>query len=159
MDSYAHSVLLTLRKELLMKILLAIDDSKFSEAAVQAVIAHHKLQGLEVRVLHAAEPPIVMMTPEFAEYIPPTESPEAATALVGRAAGALRSAGVNVATAIVQGDPKSIILDDAKAWGADLIVLGSHGRKGLERFMLGSVSESVLRHAHCSVEIIRLPAK
>ncbi len=42
-----------------MKILLAIDDSKFSEAAVQAVIAHHKLQGLEVRVLHAAEPPIV----------------------------------------------------------------------------------------------------
>jgi len=142
-----------------MKILLAIDDSKFSEAAVRAVIAHHKLQGLEVRVLHAAEPSIVMMTPEFAEYIPPTESSEAATALVGRAAGALRSTGVKVATAIVQGDPKSIILDDAKAWGSDLIVLGSHGRKGLERFMLGSVSESVLRHAHCSVEIIRLPAK
>ncbi len=99
------------------------------------------------------------MYAESTAYMPPIESPEAAKSLVARAERALRSAGVNVATAIVQGDPKSIILDDAKAWGADLIVLASHGRKGLERFMLGSVSEAVLRHAHCSVEIIRLPAK
>jgi len=142
-----------------MKILLAIDDSKFSEAAVQAVIARHKLQGLEVRVLHAAEPPTLFTAPEMAEYIPPKESAEEAKALVAKAAGALRSADVNVATAIVQGDPKSVILDDAKAWGADLIVLGSHGRKGLEQFLVGSVSAAVLRHAHCSVEIVRLPPK
>jgi nucleotide-binding universal stress UspA family protein len=142
-----------------MKILLAIDDSKFSEAATQAVIAHHKLQGLEVRVLHAAEPPTLFTAPEMAEYIPPEESAEEAKALVAKTAGALRSAGVNVTTAVVQGDPKSIILDEAKAWGADLIVLGSHGRKGLEHFLVGSVSEAVLRHAHCSVEIVRLPRK
>jgi nucleotide-binding universal stress UspA family protein len=142
-----------------MKILLAIDDSKFSEAAAQAVIAHHKLQGLELRVLHAAEPPTLFEAPEMAEYIPPRESAEEANALVAKAAGALRSAGVNVTTAVVQGDPKSVIIDDAKAWGADLIVLGSRGRKGLERFLLGSVSETVLRHAHCSVEIVRLPPK
>lgn len=142
-----------------MKILLAIDDSKFSEAAVQAVIARHKLQGLEVRVLHAAEPPTLFSAPEMAEYIPPKESAEEAKALVAKAAGVLRSAGVNVATAVVQGDPKSVVLDDAKAWGADLIVLGSHGRKGLEQFLVGSVSAAVLRHAHCSVEIVRLPPK
>ncbi len=142
-----------------MKLLLAIDNSKYSDAAVQSVIAHRKLQGLEVRVLHAAEAPIVLMTPELTEYIPATESAEEAKALVAKAADALRSAGASVTTAVAQGDPKSIILDDAKAWGADLIVLGSHGRKGLERFMLGSVSEAVLRHAHCSVEIVRLPAK
>jgi nucleotide-binding universal stress UspA family protein len=142
-----------------MKIVLAIDDSKFSEAAVQAVIARHKLQGLEVRVLHAVEPPTLFTAPEMAEYIPPKESAEEAKALVAKAAGVLRSAGVNVATAIVQGDPKSVILDDAKAWGADLIVLGSHGRKGLEQFLVGSVSAAVLRHAHCSVEIVRLPPK
>jgi nucleotide-binding universal stress UspA family protein len=87
------------------------------------------------------------------------ESVEEAKALAAKAAGALRSAGVNVTTAVVQGDPKSIILDNAKTWGADLIVLGSHGRKGLERFLVGSVSEAVLRHAHCSVEIVRLPPK
>ena len=105
------------------------------------------------------EPPTSLMAPEMAEYIPPRESAEEANALVAKAAGTLRSAGVNVTTAIVQGDPKSIILDDAKTWGADLIVLGSHGRKGLERFLVGSVSEAVLRHAHCSVEIVRLPPK
>jgi nucleotide-binding universal stress UspA family protein len=61
-------------------------------------------------------------------------------------------------TKVMRGDAKSAILDDAKSWGADLIVMGSHGRRGLERFLVGSVSEAVLRHAHCSVEIVRLPA-
>lgn len=142
-----------------MKILLAIDNSKFSEAAVETVIAHHKLQGLEVRVLHAAEPPILFTAPEMAEYIPPTESAEEAKTIVAKAAAELRSAGVNATTAVVQGDAKSVILDDAKTYGADLIVVGSRGRKGLDRFMLGSVSDAVLRHAHCSVEVVRLPHK
>jgi nucleotide-binding universal stress UspA family protein len=146
-------------KGFFMKMLLAIDDSKFSEAAVQAVIAHHKLQGLEVQVLHVIEPPVSLMAPEITAYVPPMESVEEANALAAKAAGALRSAGVTVTTAILHGDPKSVILDDAKAWGPDLIVLGSHGRKGLERFLVGSVSEAVLRHAHCSVEIVRLPPK
>ncbi len=142
-----------------MKILLAIDDSKFSEAAAQAVIARHRVQGLEVRVLHAAEPPTLLMAPDMTAYMPPSESAEEAKALVAKTADAMRSAGVSVTTAVVQGDPKSIIIDDAKAWGADLIVLGSRGRKGLERFLLGSVSGAVLRHAHCSVEIVRPPLK
>ena len=55
------------------------------------------------------------------------------------------------------GDPRKVILDEAKDWGADLIVLGSHGYRSLERLMLGSVSESVATHAHCSVEVIREP--
>ena len=62
-------------------------------------------------------------------------------------------------TAVEWGDPKSKIINAAEAWGADLIVLGSHGRKGLQRFLLGSVSETDMRHAHCSVEIVRLPPK
>jgi nucleotide-binding universal stress UspA family protein len=48
-----------------------------------------------------------------------------------------------------------ILLDEAAAWKADLIVLGSHGKHGLERLVLGSVSETVAIHAHCSVEVIR----
>jgi len=142
-----------------MKILLAVDNSRFSEAAVQAVIARHRVRDLEVRVFHAAESPTLFTAPEMAEYIPPEESAQEAKALVAKAADAIRSAGINVTTSIVQGDPKSAIIDDAKAWGADLIVLGSHGRKGLQRFLLGSVSETVMRHAHCSVEIVRLPPK
>jgi nucleotide-binding universal stress UspA family protein len=142
-----------------MKILLAIDDSKFSEAAVRAVIAHHKLQGLEARVVHAIELPTSLMAPEITAYVPPMESVEEGKALVAKAAGTLRSAGVNMTTNVVQGDAKSVILDDAKEWGADLIVLGSHGRRGLDRFLVGSVSEAVLSHANCSVKIVRLPVK
>ncbi len=47
------------------------------------------------------------------------------------------------------------ILDVANEWHADMIILGSHGRSGLGRFLLGSVSDGVVRHAHCSVEVIR----
>ena len=100
-----------------MKILLAVDNSRFSEAAVQAVIARHRVRDLEVRVFHAAEPPTLFTAPEMAEYIPPEESAQEAKALVAKAADAIRSAGINVTTSIVQGDPKSAIIDDAKAWG------------------------------------------
>jgi|SRR5450432_1530850 nucleotide-binding universal stress UspA family protein len=53
------------------------------------------------------------------------------------------------------GEPRAVILDTAKAWRADLIVLGSHWRRGLDRLLLGSVSESVAIHADCSVEVVR----
>jgi nucleotide-binding universal stress UspA family protein len=69
----------------------------------------------------------------------------------------LIDAGLNVwdGEATPVGDPRSFILDTAKAWGADLIVLGSHGRHGWDRLLMGSVAESVAFHAHCSVEVIR----
>ena len=47
------------------------------------------------------------------------------------------------------------IIDSAAEWRADLIVVGSHGRSGIPRFLLGSVAEFVARHAKCSVEIVR----
>ena len=53
------------------------------------------------------------------------------------------------------GDPRTILLDEAKSWEADLIVVGSHGRQGFDQMLLGSVSESLAMHAHCSVEVIR----
>jgi nucleotide-binding universal stress UspA family protein len=53
--------------------------------------------------------------------------------------------------------PAKTILQVAKAWGADLIVAGSHGRSGFDRWTLGSVSESVAINAHCSVEVVHLP--
>ncbi len=77
--------------------------------------------------------------------------------LVKNAAERLRSAGFDASTSVREGDPKMVILDCATEWRADLIVVGSHGRKGVTRFLLGSVSEAVARHAYCSVEIVRLP--
>jgi nucleotide-binding universal stress UspA family protein len=79
--------------------------------------------------------------------------------LVTKVADELRFKNLKVTTTVEQGDAKSKIIDWASKWRADLIVVGSHGRKGLEHFLLGSVSEAVARHAGCSVEIVRIPSK
>jgi nucleotide-binding universal stress UspA family protein len=52
-------------------------------------------------------------------------------------------------------DGRSVIVDEARKWSADLIVLGSHGHTGMKRLLLGSVASSVVSHAPCSVEIVR----
>lgn len=57
------------------------------------------------------------------------------------------------------GDAASWILQEARDQDADLIVMASHGRSGLARFLLGSVTEKVMRHAHCPVMVVRQPQK
>lgn len=56
------------------------------------------------------------------------------------------------------GKPASEIVKTAKEWPADVIVMGSHARRGVERVLLGSVAEAVMRHAPCSVLVVRTPA-
>ncbi len=144
-----------------MRILLAIDDSKFSEAAIEAVIEQARPEDTEVRVLHVVESPPLLVARELGGYEPALENAlefqkQHAEAVVTKAAELLRARGLKVAAAVEDGDPKSTILDVAEEWHADLIVLGSHGRKGLNRFLMGGVSDAVARHARCSVEIVRI---
>ena len=142
-----------------MKILLAIDDSKFSEAAMKSVAGQFRPQETEVRVLHVIEPVMIAEPPQMsAGYYPELEDlvPQAQE-MVNRVAAILTSVGFRVTASVAKGDARSIILEEAAGWPADLIVLGSHGHKGLQRFFLGSVSEAVARHAHCSVQIVRIP--
>jgi nucleotide-binding universal stress UspA family protein len=147
----------------MMKILLAMDDSKFSQAALESVIKHVTPKKTEVLVLHVLELLPYYLTPEMAPRHPAVlesllaAARKTAETLVGRAVEALQAAGFKASSSIQEGDPKSIILDAAAQLPADLIVLGSHGRKGLERFLIGSVSDAVARHANCSVEIVRPP--
>ena len=144
-----------------MRILLAVDDSKFSEAATQALIAQARPNGTEVQLLHVVEP--IRRTYLGAEGAYDIDWPaldeehrKQGKALVERTAKALQAAGFKVTTVVQEGDARSQILDAATKWPADLVIVGSHGRKGLNRFFLGSVSEAVARHASCSVEIVRL---
>jgi nucleotide-binding universal stress UspA family protein len=144
-----------------MRILLAIDDSKFSEAAVETVIEQRRPHSTEVRVLHVVEAPPLLVARELGGYEPALQNAmefqkQHAEALVEKTAELLRARGLKVTAALDVGDPKSKILDVAEEWHADLIVLGSHGRKGLNRFLMGGVSEAVARHACCSVEIVRI---
>ena len=148
-----------------MKILLSVDDSRFSQAAIQAVLQTARPQESEVRVLHVLEPIIFppeaqtwTSLPVYSEMM--EQQRRDATRLVKEAAETLQAAGFKQTShAVEEGNPKVVIVDEANKWGADLIVLGSHGRKGLDRFLLGSVSEAVARHATCSVEIVRIPSK
>jgi nucleotide-binding universal stress UspA family protein len=144
-----------------MRILLAIDDSKFSEAAVATVIEQARPHGTEVRILHVVESPPLLIARELGGYEPALENAlesqkQYAEALVAKAAKLLRARGLKVTAAVEMGEPKSKILDIAAEWHADLLVLGSHGRRGLNRFLMGSVSDAVARHACCSVEIVRI---
>ena len=74
---------------------------------------------------------------------------------VAQTAEILGKAGFKVDSRVVENEVRTGILDAAHEWRADLIVLGSHGQKGLRKFLLGSVAEFVARHAHCSVQIVR----
>jgi nucleotide-binding universal stress UspA family protein len=146
-----------------MKILIAIDGSDFSQAALQSVIARPWPPGTDVKVLHVVEPPSLLMGREMRGFDPEFEAVwkalrEQAKHLVAKAAEKLRDAKFKVSTELVEGNPKSQIIDIANEWHADMIVLGSHGRTGLDRFLMGSVSQDVVRHAHCSVEIVRAPS-
>jgi len=55
---------------------------------------------------------------------------------------------------VIAGSPRAAILDEAERWQADLIVMGSHGYGPWHRFLLGSVSQAVVSHANCSVEVV-----
>ena len=81
--------------------------------------------------------------------------PTSTTLNVNSAEEVLASAGLNATTSVLSGNPKEVILEEAKKWNADLIVIGSHGRRGFKRFLLGSVSEAVAMKAHCSVVVVR----
>ena len=148
-----------------MKILLAIDGSKYSDATVQALAAQIRRENAQVLVLQIVEPRIYSTPPQMAAGYQPEmaeimkEQFEHAQECVDRSAATLRSAGFDVSTRVLEAEPRTGILDLASEWHADLIVLGSHGRRGLRRFMLGSVAESVARGAYCSVLIVRTPEK
>jgi nucleotide-binding universal stress UspA family protein len=147
-----------------VNVLLAIDGSTCAEAAVNAVLDQFSPDKTAVRVVHVVEWP-----GDLSSALAFVEGPSAAASVlaaqedvrrrgrevVTRAVSRLREAGFDTVPFILEGEVRHEVLEMAAAWPADTIVIGSHGRKGLNRFLLGSVSEGVLRHASCSVEVVR----
>jgi nucleotide-binding universal stress UspA family protein len=142
-----------------MKILLALDDSPYSEAALDEVVARPWPPTSVIRVLSVIQP----YTPPATEFALAgatlddiaRQQTSDAEALTARAAERLRTAGIPVEAAVREGDPRNSIVEEAEQWGADLIVVGSHGRTGIQRWLLGSVAEAVVAHAPCSVQVVR----
>jgi nucleotide-binding universal stress UspA family protein len=146
-----------------MKILLATDGSDCSKAAVNSVAERPWPEGSEVKIISAMEIPYVTTTEVWVlpdSYYTELErvAKEHAAAAVKYAVERFKSgkaSRLEITTEIISGSAREVILDEAERWGADLIVLGSHGYSGWQRFLLGSVSHAVTTHAHCSVEIVR----
>jgi nucleotide-binding universal stress UspA family protein len=146
-----------------MRILLAIDGSSCSDNAVEEVALRPWPEGSEIKVITAYEMPLPA-TPE-GWSLPVTYFNEIDSALqrqaksiIERAVNTLKSRmpkTITVSGEFITGSPRSVIVDEAKSWNADLIVVGSHGYGAWGRFLLGSVSQSVVSHAKCSVEVVR----
>ena len=145
-----------------MRVLIATDGSDCSTHAIQEFASRPWPANTLVKVITAVEPPLVYTTEGWA--LPPTYYEDLEKALVERANGALTAAReilaaredeLEITTEILRGSPKHAVLDESEDWNADLVIVGSHGRSGLERLLLGSVSHAVATHAKCSVEIVR----
>jgi nucleotide-binding universal stress UspA family protein len=135
------------------KILHPTDFSAQAAEAFRVACSLAKQHGAEVTVLHVIPPPVawgevVARGPDgyaeqlWAEYLRPMHSPEP---------------GVPVQHQLEEGAPEELIVSVAQDQGCDLIVMGTHGRRGLPRLLLGSVAESVLRKAPCPVLTVRGP--
>ena len=145
-----------------MKILVGTDGSNCSEKALHAVASRPWPAETLVRVISVREsmvPAAAMpqaFDPVLMNEVIERERRRSEDALA-RARQTLSSAGLKLcdSSETLLGDPRTVLLDEAKSWSADLVVVGSHGLHGLDRVLLGSVSEAVAMHAHCSVEVIR----
>ncbi len=139
-----------------MKVLIAADDSQSSAEVLRTVATQFKMENTEVLILHVLQPAATTPPQMAPGYAPELEDEkELAQRFLDGCAKKLRDAGFRTDTVIKIGDVRETIIDSADEWGADLIVLGSHGRKGVRRFLLGSVAADVARHSNCSVEIVR----
>ena len=146
-----------------MKLLLAIDDSACSDVAIKAVEERPWPKGSEARIISVIDPPL-SPTPQLMrvtnnqvdDLVQAVQLQyEAILKTAARRLNNGRSGPIRVTEVVKQGHASEEIIKEAEAWGADIIVIGSHGRRGFNRLWLGSVSQMVLNHAHCSVEIVK----
>lgn len=143
-----------------MKVLIAIDESSFSDEFCSFVFAHKWDSGTEFIVLNVVQD----ITPgSYMSILPPAlledikkEARTAAEKLLRDLSLKIRDHyhSPRVKELVLVGDPGPCIAEAASKESADLIVLGTHARRGLGRFLMGSVSSYVSAHAHCSVLVV-----
>jgi len=142
------------------RILVPVDGSPASTAVVEPALKFGKLAGAEMRVLHV-RPMLITPSPILPGMeagtsivplptIPPDEDP-----VVTAVADRFRASGLKVLHVSVEGDPAAEILDRSATQGVDLIVMGTHGRSGVSRWLTGSVAERVLRESIVPLLLVR----
>ena len=147
-----------------MKILFATDGGRQCDAAIDAIKRFTLGPGDEIKVISVVDMALPMAIDIYGGFLPDTSelektARENASKIVSESAEKLRTVAdpeqVSITTDILFGSPDSRIVETAEDWGPDLIVVGSHGYSRWERLLLGSVSDSVVHHAPCSVLVVR----
>ena len=148
-----------------IKILIAIDGSAFSDAAIEKLCRIlENAEKTQIEIVSVYEQPVLAVAapyPVAGGYNPALETKikELATRAVFDAEEKLRrrfpALKENLTTRVLCGSPGRAIVGEAEIWGADIIVVGSHGYGFWERTFLGSVSGAIVNHAPCSVLVVK----
>ena len=143
-----------------MKILIAVDDSRHSNAAVDFVRRMAWPKDTKAVVLSVVQPVVFSYAEVYVPAAPLGELIEDLTRIhtevAKKDAESLRGAGLQVEAKVMQGDPRTTIVDAATQEKVDLVILGSHGRTGMAKLFMGSVASHVVTHATCSVLVVKL---
>lgn len=147
-----------------MKILLATDGTTYGEAATEMLGKFSLNDGDEINVVSVVDMALPLGIDIYGGYLPDTSALETAArenaekvvqAATAKLRGIFGDKSVKFLSDVLFGSPDSRIVETAEETGADLIIIGSHGYKQWERLLLGSVSDSVVHHAPCSVLVVR----
>lgn len=151
-----------------MKILFATDGAKQSDAAIEMLKRFALAEGDEIRIVSVIDMAVPMAIDIYGGYLPDTTelektAKENASKILQDTADKFKThftdKNLVVSTDVLFGSPDSRIVETAEEMHPDLIVVGSHGYSRWERLLLGSVSDSVVHHAPCSVLVVRTPAE
>ena len=137
-------------------IVVGTDGSEPAERAVREAIGIATRDGAQLHIVTAFHDP-AMLRERIASGASTVNInlQEVGDNVAARAVREAEAAGVKVTSSSHEGDPAEAILDTASEQNADLIVVGNRGLSGIQRFLLGSVSQKVSEHAACNVMIVR----
>ncbi len=142
----------------IQRILCPTDFTEFSRRALRHAIALARWKECELVVLHVLEPAIAIHAARGgAAVADPRHLDERRRRIVqamGDFTAPASAAGIQIRTVVEEGAEVEEILRQVRALGADLLVMGTHGRGGFERMLLGSVTDTVLRNALCPVLVV-----
>lgn len=139
---------------MLKKILVGYDGSPFAKNALNVALDLAKKYGAPITVIAVAHVPDFADTKDEIDGV--LEDAKNFFAKVLEEAQKLAAAeGITVTTNVIPGHPAEALVNLAEEENYDLIVLGARGLSGIKRYLLGSVSEAVVRHAHCPVLIVK----
>lgn len=149
-----------------MKILIATDGTEYSDDALKTVSLFSINEVDTIKLISVIDMALPVSIDIYGGFIPPNIEVEKtvrenADKILIEAADKVRTftndKNVNISTEVLFGSPESRIVETAEEMKADLIIVGSHGYNSWERLLLGSVSDSVVHHAPCSVLVVRTP--